>query len=36
MVTVWVAPVGERHEPGQADVVVRNLAELLERWRARD
>jgi HAD superfamily hydrolase (TIGR01450 family) len=34
MVTVWVDPVGERHEPGQADMVVRDLAELLESWRA--
>jgi HAD superfamily hydrolase (TIGR01450 family) len=35
MVTVWVAPAGERREPGQADVVVGSLAELLEVWRAR-
>jgi glycerol-1-phosphatase len=35
MVTVWVEPAGERSEPGQADVVVRNLGELLELWRAR-
>jgi glycerol-1-phosphatase len=34
MVTVWVDPAGERHEPGQADMVVRNLAELLESWRS--
>ena len=36
MVTVWVAPAGERREPGQADVVVRSLTELLELWRAGD
>ena len=34
MATVWIDPVGERHEPGQADMVVRDLAELLESWRA--
>jgi putative hydrolase of the HAD superfamily len=34
MVTAWVDPAGERHEPGQADMVVRDLAELLESWRA--
>ena len=33
MVTVWVDPAGERREPGQADMVVRDLAELLESWR---
>jgi HAD superfamily hydrolase (TIGR01450 family) len=36
MVTVWVDPEGERREPDPADLVVRNLAELLELWRARD
>jgi HAD superfamily hydrolase (TIGR01450 family) len=35
MVTVWVESAGERSEPGQADVVVRNLTELQELWRAR-
>jgi ribonucleotide monophosphatase NagD (HAD superfamily) len=33
MVTVWVDPAGERREPAPADVVVRDLAELLEAWR---
>ena len=33
MVTVWVDPAGERREPAQADMVVRDLAELLEAWR---
>jgi HAD superfamily hydrolase (TIGR01450 family) len=34
MVTVWVDPTGDRREPGQADVVVGSLVELLESWRA--
>jgi FMN phosphatase YigB (HAD superfamily) len=35
MVTVWVEPAGAGREPGQADVVVRDLGELLELWRVR-
>jgi HAD superfamily hydrolase (TIGR01450 family) len=35
MVTVWVEPALERPEPGLADVVVRNLTELLDLWRIR-
>ena len=35
MVTVWVAPAEGRCEGRQADVIVRDLAELLELWRAR-
>jgi HAD superfamily hydrolase (TIGR01450 family) len=33
MVTVWVNPAGEPHEPGGADVVVGDLVELLKAWR---
>ena len=33
MATAWVDPVGEGREPGQADMIVRDLAELLESWR---
>jgi HAD superfamily hydrolase (TIGR01450 family) len=33
MRTVWVDASGESREPGQADVTVQNLAELLELWR---
>jgi putative hydrolase of the HAD superfamily len=33
MRTVWVDSSGAIHEPGQADITVRDLAELLELWR---
>jgi FMN phosphatase YigB (HAD superfamily) len=33
MKTVWVDSTGESPEPGQADVTVRDLAELLDLWR---
>jgi glycerol-1-phosphatase len=33
MRTVWVDSTGESHEPGRADVTVKDLAELLELWR---
>ena len=34
MATVWVDAAGDRREPGQADVVVGSLVELVESWRA--
>lgn len=33
MFTVWVDATGDRREPGQADVVVGSLVEMLESWR---
>jgi HAD superfamily hydrolase (TIGR01450 family) len=33
MVTAWVDPAGELPDAGQADVVVRDLAEMLKLWR---
>jgi HAD superfamily hydrolase (TIGR01450 family) len=32
MVTVWLDPAGDRHEPGRASLTVRDLAELHEVW----
>jgi HAD superfamily hydrolase (TIGR01450 family) len=34
MRTVWVDASSAGHEPGQADLAVRDCAELLDRWRA--
>jgi len=34
MRTVWVDASSASHEPGQADLAVQDLAELLDRWRA--
>jgi 4-nitrophenyl phosphatase len=34
MFTVWLDGAGERGDPGQADLVVRSLVQLLEVWRS--